>query len=854
MGAVFVARHRELGCLRAVKVIEGSDPKRVARFEREVTALARVRHPAVVRVHDTGRQGPILYFAMDLIDKGRPLDALFSTLTLEQALSIVEGAARGVHALHEAGLVHRDVKPANIVVDAHFVPTVIDLGLVSSDEFDRLTKTGTMLGTLQYMAPEQALTSDPPDPRNDVYALGAILYEAATGSPPIEAASTQELMMALASRAIEPPSKRRPGLPRALDAICRRALARDLDERYPTALDLAEDLRRLRGGEEPVASAELFRARPRRRLGVAAVAVAVIATVALVVERRIDRARSIEACAESARGLHAFLREPSSAAQPRAAAREKEALETAERAQALGETASCREAALAAIALAARRRDAASVRSLAARYVPSLESEPAVAGEIAALGTDAALAEKLLSRAIEAEPDRGDLVLSRAVARARQGEKAGALKDQEKAASLRYDDGFDTLVLLALLGDPEAARRAILARPELKDPAFARPFAQKAIALAKSKGRSKEALEVTRTALLYAPPGSPELVPVARAALDELMFELRTVFEDVMVTADQAAPKVLEGATLSDCAALAAPDERSPELAKVIVTWASLRQEGSDLRLACYEMAVKADPSSFAAWIGLAHTRRFQIHAESRARTREALDHARPLAASAKDEVEYLFEVAEQQERNEKDRRGAITTAAAAFQKLTDAHVDEMNLRGKIVTDLAKWCTDSERWEEGLAWADVAEKDRQVAQVALYRSRCHEGLGDLDHAIEDIVMMLRDGLFLQYERVQNAVHAEELMRKAHKSLDEIDAMWAVIGHADWDEPRRVALHRAALALEAGHRDKAGAFLDDAARERGDSDSIKAIRAQLDKGASAEALCPGILALAAQVTQ
>ncbi len=854
MGAVFVARHRDLGCLRAVKVIEASDPKRVARFEREVTALARVRHPSVVRVHDTGRHGSILYFAMDLIDKGRPLDALLSTLTLEQVLSIVEGAARGVHALHEAGLVHRDVKPANIVVDAHFVPTVIDLGLVASDEFDRLTKTGTMLGTLQYMAPEQALTSDPPDPRNDIYALGAILYEAATGSPPIEAASTQELMMALASRAIEPPSRRRPELPRALDAICRRALARDPDDRYPTALDLAEDLRRLRGGEEPVASAELFRARPRRKLGIAVLAVALVASVALVVERRIDRARSIEACAESARGLHAFLREPWSVAQARAAVREKEALETAEKAQAVGEAASCREAALAAIALAARRRDAASVRGLAGKYVPALDAEPAVAGAIAALGTDAALAEKLLSRAIEAEPDRGDLVLWRAVARARQNEKAEALKDQEKALALRYDDAFDSLVLLALLGDPEAARRAISGRPEVKDPAFARPFAEKAIALARSKGRWKEAVEATRTALLYAPAGSPELVPVARAALDELTLELRAVFEDVMVTADQAAPRVLEGATLSDCATLAAPDERSPELGKVIVTWAALRQDGSDLRLACYEMAVKADPSSFEAWIGLAHTRRFQSHIENRARTREALDRAKALVATPREEVEYLLEAAEQQERNEHDRSGAVATATAAFHKLTDAHADEMNLRGQIVTDLAKWCTELERWDEGLAWADVAEKDRQVAQVALYRSRCHEGLGDLDHAIQDITMMLKDGLFLQYERVQHAAHAEELMRKAGKSLDEIDGMWALIGHAEWDEPRRVALHRAAIALEAGQRDKAGAFLDDAARERGDSVSIKAIRAQLDKGASADALCPGILSLAAQATQ
>jgi serine/threonine-protein kinase len=240
MGAVFVARHRELGCLRAVKVVSTSDPKRVARFEREVEALARVRHPSVVRVHDTGREGDVLYFAMDLVEGGQTLDAVLKKRPpLGRALELVEGATRGVQALHDAGLIHRDVKPANIVVDRAGTPIVIDLGLAASDDWDRLTKTGAVLGTLQYMAPEQALTQAPPGPANDVYSLGAILYEAITGTTPIEAVTPQELLMALAAREIERPSSRVLDLPEGLDDVCLRALARDPEARYPTASALA---------------------------------------------------------------------------------------------------------------------------------------------------------------------------------------------------------------------------------------------------------------------------------------------------------------------------------------------------------------------------------------------------------------------------------------------------------------------------------------------------------------------------------------------------------------------------------------------------------------------------------------
>src|SRR4051812_16232556 len=105
MGSVFVARHRDLDCLRAVKVVDGAEPKRAARFEREVTALARMRHPSIVRVHDMGREGSTLYFAMDLVEDGKPLDAILreTGLAFGRALEVVEGAARGVHALHEAG-------------------------------------------------------------------------------------------------------------------------------------------------------------------------------------------------------------------------------------------------------------------------------------------------------------------------------------------------------------------------------------------------------------------------------------------------------------------------------------------------------------------------------------------------------------------------------------------------------------------------------------------------------------------------------------------------------------------------------------------------------------------------------
>jgi serine/threonine protein kinase len=249
MGTVLRARHEDLDVMRALKVLTSrQSPTGAARFAREVAALASVRHPNVVGIHDSGEVGGLPWYAMDLIE-GEPLDRILErggALPLDRALEVTIGICEGVEALHRAGVVHRDLKPQNVVITSDGRPVVLDLGLaIAPDRDQRLTKTGAMVGTPNYMAPEQ-LAAAPVSARTDVHALGLILFELVTGRVALVGGSVHDLMGKILSDERPRASELLPDLPVALDRVLARAMAREVAERHASAAELAAELAALR--------------------------------------------------------------------------------------------------------------------------------------------------------------------------------------------------------------------------------------------------------------------------------------------------------------------------------------------------------------------------------------------------------------------------------------------------------------------------------------------------------------------------------------------------------------------------------------------------------------------------------
>ncbi len=248
MGVIYKARQVSLNRTVALKMmLAGSlaGPEDLARFRKEAEAVARLEDPHIVRVYDFGTQDGMPFFTMEYIDGGSLKDRLaHERIGCRAAASLVATLARAMHRAHQAGIVHRDLKPANILLRGSETPVITDFGLAK-----RLgapgdgTATGVVMGTAPYMAPEQA-SGRPRDvgPHTNVWALGILLYEMLTGHPPFEAPSTLDVLVQVVSHEHVPPSRRQPGVPPALDAVCARCLAKEPARRYSTAAALAEAL------------------------------------------------------------------------------------------------------------------------------------------------------------------------------------------------------------------------------------------------------------------------------------------------------------------------------------------------------------------------------------------------------------------------------------------------------------------------------------------------------------------------------------------------------------------------------------------------------------------------------------
>ena len=255
MGVVYKALQCRASRLVALKMIRGDanlHPEQLERFRVEAQAVARLHHPNVVQIFDVGEFDGRPYFSLELLEGGTLKERLATApLAPRPAAELLMVLSRAVEAAHHAGIIHRDLKPSNVLFDAHGTPKVADFGLAKRLESEEVhTLTGQVVGTPSYMSPEQARGDNRAvGPSADIYALGAVLYEMLTGRPPFKGTSASETLMSVAYQDPVAPSRFRPKVPRDLETICLKCLAKVPARRYPTTGELADDLERYLSGK-----------------------------------------------------------------------------------------------------------------------------------------------------------------------------------------------------------------------------------------------------------------------------------------------------------------------------------------------------------------------------------------------------------------------------------------------------------------------------------------------------------------------------------------------------------------------------------------------------------------------------
>jgi serine/threonine-protein kinase len=248
MGLVYRAEDPLLNRTVAIKtIILMDDPaaraEYEARFFQEAKAAGGLNHLNLITIHDVGREGDIAYMAMELLE-GTELRELMAKgrLPLPLGLEVVAQVADGLAYAHEHGVVHRDIKPGNIMIMRDRRAKIMDFGIARVRASDIKTQTGAILGSPKYMSPEQ-VASQPADYRSDIFSLGVVLYEVAAGGPPFSAPTITQLMQQIATAVPRPPSAINPAVPPMLDLIVAKALEKQPGARYQSAAELANDLR-----------------------------------------------------------------------------------------------------------------------------------------------------------------------------------------------------------------------------------------------------------------------------------------------------------------------------------------------------------------------------------------------------------------------------------------------------------------------------------------------------------------------------------------------------------------------------------------------------------------------------------
>jgi serine/threonine-protein kinase len=249
MGVVYRANDPLLDRQVAIKTVSMSlDPQEMAeyegRFYQEAKAAGSLNHPNIVTVYDVGKSGNLAYMAMEFL-QGEELRALMAAgqpLPVARAVDIAAQVAEGLAYAHQNGVVHRDVKPANIMLSVTGRCKITDFGIARMRSAEVKTQTGIVLGSPRYMSPEQ-VAGKRAEPRSDIFSLGVILYEMLTGKPPFTGEDVTSVMFQIMNLVPPPPSSLNARVPEVLDFIVAKAIAKVLDDRYASADELAKDLR-----------------------------------------------------------------------------------------------------------------------------------------------------------------------------------------------------------------------------------------------------------------------------------------------------------------------------------------------------------------------------------------------------------------------------------------------------------------------------------------------------------------------------------------------------------------------------------------------------------------------------------
>ena len=284
LGTVWLSHHPDFNLPVAVKILQpdiyGKDGKRTRRFLREAQTAAKLSHIHIVRVYDAGIEENHSYLVMEYIDKGSVTDLLQKAngpLPISQACEIATAVADALITIEEAGIVHRDIKPDNILINKKGIPKLVDLGLVSAaptDDQEKMTTTGVGLGTPLYISPEQAMGDSKVDIRSDIYSLGITLYHMVTGSPPFRGATPYQIIHHHIQDPFKDPRVHNPAVSENLSKIITKMMAKKPSDRYQTASALKADLKRVSAGLTPLS--RLPRKTDARNMRIRLVAVALV--------------------------------------------------------------------------------------------------------------------------------------------------------------------------------------------------------------------------------------------------------------------------------------------------------------------------------------------------------------------------------------------------------------------------------------------------------------------------------------------------------------------------------------------------------------------------------------------------
>ena len=258
MGRVLLARDEQLGRDVAIKILAerfAESPSLRDRFMSEARSMARLDHRHIARIYSLGPAGEVPHFVMEYVH-GEPLGKVAAGLSFRQKAELVRKMALAVQFLHDHGIVHRDLKPANILVEADLEPKLLDFGLALDTGTG--TAQGELAGTPEYLSPEQAACAADIDGRSDVFSLGTIFYELLAGESPFGGATVAELLRQIREEDPVLPRRRNRAVPRDLQNICLKALEKDRERRYPTAREMADDLRRFLANEAVLAEPDSY--------------------------------------------------------------------------------------------------------------------------------------------------------------------------------------------------------------------------------------------------------------------------------------------------------------------------------------------------------------------------------------------------------------------------------------------------------------------------------------------------------------------------------------------------------------------------------------------------------------------